>query len=112
MTRVTAPEPLRPRLQRRSRLPSLLPVGPGKFAVRFRAILAGGCVVGSLLHLGWPSLTESGPVIRWVQAGLLLAYALTLVIAERPRSRRIGMKWAKSMLTRPATVLVLGGLLF
>lgn len=113
MTRVSAPESLRPHLQRRARLPSLQPAGPGKFAVRFRAILAGGCVACSLLHLGWPSIAGAGPLIRWVQVGLLLAYAVTLVIAERPRPGvRIGADWVRSMFTRSATILVAGGLLF
>lgn len=99
-------------MERRARLPALQPEGPGRFSVRLRGVLASLVVVCSTLHLGWPSLADSAPMIRWLQVLLLLSYAVTLMVSERPRGKSRGLAWAKKMFSRSDTLLVLGGVVF
>lgn len=112
MTRVPAPDPVKARLARQPRMPMLRTEGPGRFSIRLRGLLSALVLVCSVLHLGWPSLADLAPTIRWVQMGLLLSYAIVLLVSERPRGRAIDGAWARGMLTRPDAIVVFGGIAF
>lgn len=110
MSRVPAPDPVRPRLERRARLGATESGDSGRISLRVRALIATLLVICALAHLGWPSLSEIGLYIKGAQIGLLGVYAIVLAMAEWPRGRMNRAGWLGQILQRPDTIVVLLGL--